>query len=65
MEAVNPSQMEAVNSTQYEHPTQNVHLYINFLLLRMQVVQFCLTHASTRMWLVTFRALLFQYQHET
>jgi len=62
MEAVHPSQMSV--STQYEHPTQNIHLHINFLLLRMQVAQFCLPHASTRMWLVTFRALLLQYQHE-
>jgi len=55
MEAAHPSQMSAWTlSTQYEHPTQNLHLHINSLLLRMQVVQFCLPHASTRMWLVTF-----------
>ena len=64
MEDAHPSQMSAkILSTQYEHPTKNLHLHINFLLIRMQAVQFCLPYASTRMWLVTW-ALPLLYQHE-
>lgn len=65
MEALHPSETsEQTFTTGYEHPTNNHHLHINFVLFRMQAVQFYFPHASTRMQLVIFQVLLLQYQHE-